>query len=359
METDLRVLIVVALSGLLIILRLDAARFGAAEYDDDQAGGGWRAALRRLAWYAVGLVIAAGIFAAHPSPVTTLGLAIGSDRVAAVGLGLAFGLVGAAVAGAYAWLRYGRLRLPSARTYPGALANSLGTALIDEVAFRGALMGLLLTAGLPVVAAVLIQDLVYGLATRLGAPGRSRGMLILSLVLGGRGRRDGRRHRRHRRGRHRSRHLAVRHLRVHGPCWPGQTVRGGARGGGRRTACPRRAGRSWTRPRPPRSRADERRATARRPLRPLPVLRQPLPVLRLRGLQRQLRTRPAQPGGGADRRPPGRGAAAGRRARCRPRPAGPDPATAGQRLPRRRHPVARADPPAWPSCSRWSSAGSA
>lgn len=184
METDLRVLVVVALTGLLVVLRLDAARFGAAEYDDDSAGRGWRAGVRRLAWYAVGLTIAAGIFVAHPTPGATLGLAIGSDRVAAVGLGLVFGVAGAGVAAAFAWLRYGRLRLPSARTYPGAIANSLGTALIDEVAFRGAFMGLLLAAGLPALSAVAIQALVYGLATRLGAPGRSHAMLLMSLALG-------------------------------------------------------------------------------------------------------------------------------------------------------------------------------
>ncbi|HXR27503.1 MAG TPA: CPBP family glutamic-type intramembrane protease [Candidatus Baltobacteraceae bacterium] len=184
METDLRILIVVAFTGLLVVLRLDAARFGAAEYDDDAAGGGWRAGLRRLAWYAVGLAIAAGIFVAHPTPGATLGLAIGTPRLAAIGLGLLFGGAGAGVAAAFAWLRYGRLRLPSARTYPGAIANSLGTALIDEVAFRGAFMGLLLAAGLPIVSAVAIQGLVYGLATRLGAPGRSHAMLLMSLALG-------------------------------------------------------------------------------------------------------------------------------------------------------------------------------
>ncbi|HKV03913.1 MAG TPA: hypothetical protein VJO53_02275, partial [Candidatus Acidoferrales bacterium] len=114
METDLRILIVVALTGLLLILRLDAFRFGAAEYDDDTAGRGWRAGLARLAWYAIGLAIAAGIFVAHPTAGATLGLAIGSDRITAVALGLGFGLGGAAVAAAFAWLRYGHLRLPSA-----------------------------------------------------------------------------------------------------------------------------------------------------------------------------------------------------------------------------------------------------
>ncbi|HTS14837.1 MAG TPA: CPBP family glutamic-type intramembrane protease, partial [Candidatus Sulfotelmatobacter sp.] len=154
------------------------------EYDDDTAVGGWRAGLARLAWYAIGLAIAAGIFVVHPTAGATLGLAIGSDRVTAVALGLGVGLGGAAVAAGFAWLRYGHLRLPPARTYPGALANSLGTALIDEVAFRGALLGLLLAAGLPALGAIALESLVYALATRLGAPGRSHAMLLMSLALG-------------------------------------------------------------------------------------------------------------------------------------------------------------------------------
>ncbi|MFI5262789.1 MAG: type II CAAX prenyl endopeptidase Rce1 family protein [Candidatus Limnocylindrales bacterium] len=184
MENDLRILVVVAFTGLLVVLRLDAARFGAAEYDDDASGRGWRAGVSRLAWYAVGLAIAAGIYVVHPTPGATLDLAIGRDRAAAVALGLGFGVAGAGVAAGFAWLRYGHLRLPSARTYPGAIANSLGTALIDEVTFRGAFMGLLLVAGVPALAAVVVQALVYGLATRLGAPGRSHAMLLMSLALG-------------------------------------------------------------------------------------------------------------------------------------------------------------------------------
>ncbi|MFI5262507.1 MAG: type II CAAX prenyl endopeptidase Rce1 family protein, partial [Candidatus Limnocylindrales bacterium] len=171
-------------TGLLILVRLDAARFGAAEYVDQTAGGGWRAPGRRLAWCAVGLAVGAAIFVLHPAGLTTLGLAVGADRAEAVGLGLAFGIAGTVLVAGFAWLRYGRLRLPPARMYPGAVVNALGTALIDEITFRGALLGLLLAAGVPTVAAVAIQDLVYGLATRLGAPGRSRAMLLITLVVG-------------------------------------------------------------------------------------------------------------------------------------------------------------------------------
>ena len=54
METTLRVLVALALTGLLVMLRLDAARFGAAEYDEPVAGEGrLRAWGRRVAWYAI------------------------------------------------------------------------------------------------------------------------------------------------------------------------------------------------------------------------------------------------------------------------------------------------------------------
>jgi hypothetical protein len=184
MEAELRALIVLGLTGLLVLLRRDAVRFGTAEYDDESAPGGWRTGLVRLAWYAVGLGLAAALFAVHPSPSEALNLGVGDDRATAIALGLLFGLGGAVVAAGYAWLRYGRLRLPAARTYPGAILNSVCTAFIDEVAFRGAILGLLLATGLPAVWAIIIQDLLYGLTTRLGAPGRSRAMLLVSLGVG-------------------------------------------------------------------------------------------------------------------------------------------------------------------------------
>ena len=180
---------------------------------------------------------------------------------------------------------------PRRGTYPGALANSLGTALIDEVAFRGAFMGLLLAAGLPTLGAIAIQALVYGLATRLGAPGRSHAMLLMSLALGvaagatvvatggigaaviG----------------HAIARFAI--FVCTGHAGQVRRARGGAGGGrGGPPAARRLAGRG---------RADggrrpalcDRPAAAGRPVRPPAVLRQPLSVLRLRRLQRRGRAR--------------------------------------------------------------------
>lgn len=184
MEEQLRVLVGAGLTGLLVLLRLDAFRFGAAEYDDESDSGGWRGASRRLAWYGTGIALAIAIWYIFPSPVDTLNMGIGTDRQESLVLGLAFGGLGTLVAAGYAWFRYRRLRWPEYRHYPGAAANALGTAFIDEVAFRGAILGMTLALGWPTDLAIAFQAILYALATRLGAPGRSRGMLLISLLTG-------------------------------------------------------------------------------------------------------------------------------------------------------------------------------
>jgi hypothetical protein len=180
---DLRVLVVLGLTLLLIMLRLEAEKFGAAEYDE--IGGDGRApALRwRLAWYLVGLVILVLADIAHPDAGNGLFLRLG-DRVEAILYGLAFATVGTLQAVAFAWLRYRRLRLPPSRLYPGALLNALATAFLDEATFRGLFLAFLLGTGMDASFANLIQALVYALSTRLGAPGRDLYMLILILIVG-------------------------------------------------------------------------------------------------------------------------------------------------------------------------------
>jgi hypothetical protein len=184
MEEQLRVLVVAGLAGLLILLRLDASRFGSAEYDDETAPGGWRNGLRRVSWYGVGVVLAIGVYELHPTPTSTLHLTTGEDRLTSLELGLLVGAAGTVGAAALAWFRYRRLRLPEYRYYPGAAANAVGTAFIDEVTFRGVVLGLTLAAGWPTELAVGFQAVLYALATRLGASGRSHAMLLASLLIG-------------------------------------------------------------------------------------------------------------------------------------------------------------------------------
>jgi membrane protease YdiL (CAAX protease family) len=179
----LRYLIVMGLAGMLVLLRLDAQRFGAAEYDEAMRDGHLPSFTRRMAWYALGIGLLVAIYFVHPSPARTLYLGIG-DRLQTLVFGLTYGLIGAIQAIAFAWLRYRHLRLPEVASYPSALINSLATAFIDEATFRGVIYGVLLAIGINPTTANVMQALLYALSTRLGAPGRDRYMLVLALMIG-------------------------------------------------------------------------------------------------------------------------------------------------------------------------------
>jgi hypothetical protein len=179
----LRRLIAVGLVLVLVMLRLEAERFGTAEYDETAGDGRSPSLRRRLAWYLTGLGLVLSIVIVHPAPQTELFLGSG-ERLAALVGGLFYGLIGTAQAIAFAWLRYQALRLPALSSYPGALLNAVSTALIDEAAYRGVLLGVLLGAGVNATTANVLQALVYALSTRLGAPGRDRYMLVLALLIG-------------------------------------------------------------------------------------------------------------------------------------------------------------------------------
>jgi hypothetical protein len=186
MTETIEYLVFLAFVFLLLLLRKDARRFGTAEYDDEgePGGSGWRAWLRRLTWYALGIGLVLVTYRLFAQPITVLHLDLGTDRQRAVLLGLAFGAGGTLVAFAFAWFRYRRFRLPQARHYLGAAINAVATSFIDEAVFRGIVMGLLLASDWPPVLALAFQAILYGLATRLGAPGRSRVMLLISMGVG-------------------------------------------------------------------------------------------------------------------------------------------------------------------------------
>ncbi len=179
----LRVLMTVGLAGLLVLLRFDAERFNAAEYNDVDRWGNKPSLVRRLGWYALGIGGILAVLWIHPNPAGDLFLGLG-DRLSAVMLGLAYGAIGTAIAIGIALYRYHTVRLPPVSLYPGAILNAIATAFVDEAVFRGLLFGFLLTTGLEPNLANLIQAMVYALATRLGAPGRPWYMLIVALVIG-------------------------------------------------------------------------------------------------------------------------------------------------------------------------------
>ncbi|HEV8641364.1 MAG TPA: CPBP family intramembrane glutamic endopeptidase [Methylomirabilota bacterium] len=175
-------LIAAGLALLLVMLRLEAERFSAAEYDE-ATNGHPPSFRRRMAWYALGFALIGGIFFVHPAPRGELFLGAG-DRGLTIIYGLLYAVIGTGAALGVAYYRYGRIRFPDVWSYPGALLNSIATALVDEVAFRGAIFGILLMTNVNPSAANAIQAILYALTTRLGAPGRNRYMLAMVLLIG-------------------------------------------------------------------------------------------------------------------------------------------------------------------------------
>lgn len=184
MEETLQTLILLAFVGLLLLLRLDTRRFGAAEHDDEEEPGGLGRWLRRLSWYGFGIALVVLIYRLHPLPISELHLQMGAEREEALLAGLALGAIGVLIALIYAYWRLGRMALPPVRRYPAGLLNAIGTAFIDEAAFRGILLGLILMMEWPVELAIAFQAVLYGLVTRLAARDRPLGMLVLSLAIG-------------------------------------------------------------------------------------------------------------------------------------------------------------------------------
>jgi membrane protease YdiL (CAAX protease family) len=184
MTLDFANLMTVAALGLLIVLRVDARRFGAADFDDETNVDSVRAWTRRLTWYGLGIVLVFAAYFVFPQPESVLHLRLGDDRVFALMAGLTLAMLGVGAAVLYAWWRFGEVKLPDGRLYPVGLLNSVATAFIDEAAFRGILLGLLLFSNWPPLYAVAFQAVVYALATRLGGAGRPRSLLVVWLVAG-------------------------------------------------------------------------------------------------------------------------------------------------------------------------------
>jgi membrane protease YdiL (CAAX protease family) len=184
MNLGIENLIMLASVGLLIGLRVDARRFGAADFDDEAVLGGWGAWLRRISWYGIGVLLVLAVYFLFPQPESVLHLRLGEPRGLALLAGIGLALLGGGGALAYAWWRFGGISLPAARAYPVGLTNAALTALVDEAAFRGILLGLLLFSNWPPLYAVAFQAAAYALTTRLGGTGRPRSLLLLWLGFG-------------------------------------------------------------------------------------------------------------------------------------------------------------------------------
>ncbi len=183
MHENLQIATALGVAAMLVLLRLQAERFGAAEYDEpsNRYGRPWT----RLAWYGLGFAFLLLVFTIHPRPQGDLLLVVGG-RVEVLAAGLLLAALGIVQAAAFARYRYGELRFPPASpaAYAGAALNSVATAAIDEATFRGIVLGVLLVAGLPAPVAILGQAALYVLATRLATPGRSFYMPVLAASMG-------------------------------------------------------------------------------------------------------------------------------------------------------------------------------
>lgn len=179
----LRTLMAIGITLFLVIHRFDAERFNAAEYDDIDRWGNPPSLFRRLSWYFLGLLGILAVLVLHPSPETDLYLSLG-ERLGVIVLGLAYGAAGTAAAVGLAYYRYHYVRLPGVRSYPGAVLNAVATAFVDEAVFRGIVFGFLITLGTDPNLANLAQAILYALATRTGAPGRPKTMLVVMFSIG-------------------------------------------------------------------------------------------------------------------------------------------------------------------------------
>jgi membrane protease YdiL (CAAX protease family) len=180
----IRVLMALGLTLLLVILRFDAERFNAAEYDDIDRWGRSPSLIRRLSWYLLGIGGVLLVLEVHPDPAGALFLGLGDSAAGTIGLGLAYGGIGAAIAVGIALYRYHTIRWPPVSSDPAKFVNAIATAFFDEAVFRGIVFGFLVGTAMNPNLANLTQALLYALATRLGAPGRPWYMLVTVLVIG-------------------------------------------------------------------------------------------------------------------------------------------------------------------------------
>ena len=106
----LRSLIAIGLALLLVMLRLEAASFNAAEYHES-VDGRTPSFRRRVAWYGLGIALIVGILFVHPTPRQDLLLGVG-DRGKTIVYGFLYAAGGTGIALAVAWYRYRLIRFP-------------------------------------------------------------------------------------------------------------------------------------------------------------------------------------------------------------------------------------------------------
>ena len=181
----LRTLLAIAFVGLLVRLRYDADRFEAVESDPGPTAATWSGYGLRLAWVLVAIALTGAVGLLWPDGPSALGLSPGGG-IGAIIVGLVVGGIAAAILVGGLWLAGGSSPLPVLRPSDigWAAVNATTTALVDELAFRGAAMGLLLVAGADPGLAVVGQAIAYALATRLARAEGGMLPLLATLLFG-------------------------------------------------------------------------------------------------------------------------------------------------------------------------------
>ena len=181
-----RSLIAIGLALLLVMLRLEAEKFGTAEYDEATRDGE-RPRIRRRA--SPGTASASPIVVAllfiHPTPQRDLFLGSGDRLGRGPRRDRATGSLGVLVAVSFATYRYHRIRFPDVVVVPGRAAQ-LDRHRVHRRGHlpRRAARPAAASPGVNPTLANLTQAILYTLATRLGAPGRDRYLLLLTLGIG-------------------------------------------------------------------------------------------------------------------------------------------------------------------------------
>src|SRR4051812_11540533 len=103
--SELRVLVTLGIGLLLVLLRLDAERFGAAEYDEATSEGYAPSLRSRLAWYTLGTALVLAVAVVRPAEDFDLSLGTG-NREAAIIAGFAWAALGTGQALVFALYRY-------------------------------------------------------------------------------------------------------------------------------------------------------------------------------------------------------------------------------------------------------------
>ena len=119
----LRIVTALGVLAILLLLRLQAEQFGAAEYMEPSAAwrggrstrGGWGGVWSRLAWYGLALSLLLLVYTIHPQPHDVLSLMAGR-HFDVLFFGVLLGALGVGQAAAYARFRYGDVRLPNCET---------------------------------------------------------------------------------------------------------------------------------------------------------------------------------------------------------------------------------------------------